>query len=185
MPGYGGYDDLCKVYSSWVLFNPHASDRNRIRRYVCSERTDEGFCDSPEILDLEEIRVIGIGDPSDADSPIMRSMDVLFWARLDRTERRRMFKEVFKLNTGDYGLERRFEDMYSSLNEEFKTHWSNIGYEKGIVQGKAEVRKEMIDAYSNTVIRLTSSMGLSLDSAMDYVPEDIAEEVRRKVESRL
>ncbi len=134
---------------------------------------------------MEEIRVIGIGDPSEADSPIMRSMDVLFWARLDRTERRRMFKEVFKLNTGDYGLERRFEDMYSSLNEEFKTHLSNVGYEKGIVQGKAEVRKEMIDAYSNTVIRLTSSMGLSLDSAMDYVPEDIAEEVRRKVESRL
>ncbi len=53
------------------------------------------------------------------------------------------------------------------------------------MQGKAEVREEMIDAYSNTVIRLTSSMGLSLDSAMDYVPEDIAEEVRRKVESRL
>ena len=163
------------------MFDPRASDRNRIRRYVCSERTDEGFCDSPEILDLEEIRVIGIGDPFEADSPMMRSMDVLFWTGLDRTERRRMFKEVFKLNTGDYGLERRFEDMYSSLNEEFKTHWSNIGYENG----RAEVRKEMIDAYSNTVIRLTSSMGLSLDSAMDYVPEDIAAEVRRKVESRL
>ena len=68
-PEWVDYGSLCKVYSAWVMLDPHADERNSVVRYRLKGESDtvDHVPEIPELDKLEIVRV-GIGDPSEAES---------------------------------------------------------------------------------------------------------------------
>jgi len=131
-----------------------------------------------------EMALRGIGGPNDAEFDEIRALDALFFTGLSYEEHERIAREVFMLGRGNDIL-RRGDTIYWSMNEELKNHWMEIGAEKGRKEGwkegREEVRREIYDAlvsrYSDSVMAMMSK-GLSLETALPYVSEDIREDVR-------
>jgi hypothetical protein len=68
-PEWVDYGSLRKVYSAWVMLDPHADERNSVVRYRLKGESDtvDHVPEIPELDKLEIVRV-GIGDPSEAES---------------------------------------------------------------------------------------------------------------------
>ncbi len=191
-PDWKGYGSVRKVYSAWVLLDPHADERNSVVSYSISGRVKTLLHKPvPSGSDLLEVVMVGIGDPKDAESPESEALDLLFWKGIWDDERELTLRKVFKLSAEDDIILLDGRGICMSLDEEFREHWTGVGYNlgladgetKGEVRGEAKARIRMIDAYVVSVRRVMDDMGASLESAMSIVPSDIADEVRARLES--
>ena len=189
-PEWADYGSLCKVYSAWVMLDPHADERNSVVRYRLKGELDtvDHIPEIPQLDKLEIVR-IGIGDPSEAESQESYILDLLFWTGRWDEERELTLREVFKLSAKDDILLVDSRGVNMNLDEEFVEHWTSIGEARGEAIGEArgearekeKARVRMIEAYAFSVRRVMEDMGATLDSAMRIVPKDIAEDVRNLV----
>ena len=101
-PLWEGYEGLRKVYSVWIVFNPHASERNTVIRHRFQPLQDTGtpLMKFPP-CDFCEIVTVNIGNPDEAGSEELESLDLLFYDDMEEGERLGRLRTVFKINADD------------------------------------------------------------------------------------
>ena len=201
LPGWKGYSSTCKVFAIWVLFEPHRTERNAVVRHRMEGAVESRLHrPTPESLDLIDLVTVGIGHPDDAETEDMRSFDALFYKKIGRRKQERILKEAFKLSPKD-GLLILTRGWRMSLDKEFENHWKRIGrkegvaigvekgvaigVEKGVAKGRAEEREKTVEMYADSVLAIMKEKGDSLEDSMRYVPSQISNLVRKRVEDRL
>ncbi len=198
-PLWEGYEGLRKVYSAWIVFNPHASERNTVIRHRFQPLQDTG---TPlmklQPCDFCEIVTVNIGDPDETESEELRSLDLLFYDDMEEQKRLEGLRTVFKIDANDSIL-RRAKGMHMNLDEQYIEHWKEIGLEQGIQegmekgmqkgiqegveQGRAEERRKTVLLLANSVKAVVKYTGLDLDGAISMmgVPADMAEDVKSEI----
>ncbi len=183
-PEWDGYGSLCKVYSAWIMLDPHADERNSVVRCRLVDFSEtKRHVPAHEDVDFIEIVRIGIGDPADAESEEGRILDALFWNGGQGEDCEKILREAFKLTSeGDTILTNR-GGIHVSMDQELRDPWTEIGREEGRIEERAASHARMVDSYVISVRKGMSERGVSLDYAMSFVPEEMAEEVRSCIES--
>ncbi len=180
------YYDMADTYSIWVLMDPPKRMRNKIRHIGLSERAVHGDADPPlPFRGIQNIVVIGIGDPEDDGVPVMLKMlDWMMCEGYSRDERRKglmglgltvtkdMEDNILRMNSIDEDRDRRMRD---AGREEGRA----LGREEGKVEGRIEEKMILIPVLADTVRALMEDNGLSVEEAFvrARIPEDIRDDI--------
>ena len=93
------YDDICKVYSIWVLMNVAEYEKNSIVEYTIDEhRVVGGFRAEKDQYDILTMIVLALGDEQNTDWAVLKLLDTIFTLNESGLELRRRLKDEFKIN---------------------------------------------------------------------------------------
>lgn len=149
------YSKIKKVYSIWVCKNPPKNRRNTINRYSIKEENLVGNVkEAIENYDLLSAVMICLGThDEEADTGILKLLEVLLSSKRKAEEKKRILKEEF------------FIQMDSALESEV-TLMCNLSKgvrEEGIQQGIQQGRQETL---MESIANLMRSMKLTCEQAM-------------------
>ncbi|MBE6513647.1 MAG: hypothetical protein E7Z69_00735 [Thermoplasmata archaeon] len=168
------YYDMADTYSIWVLMDPPKRMRNKIRHIGLSERAVHGDADPPlPFRGIQNIVVIGIGDPEDDGVPVMLKMlDWMMCEGYSRDERRKGLMGLGLTVTKD--MEDNILRM-NSIDEDRDRRMRDAGRE----EGRAEERKILMPVLASTVRAFMEDNGLSVEEAVvrARIPEDIRDDI--------
>jgi predicted transposase YdaD len=148
--------------------------RNKIRHIGLSERAVHGDADPPlPFRGIQNIVVIGIGDPEDDGVPVMLKMlDWMMCEGYSRDERRKGLMGLGLTVTKD--MEDNILRM-NSIDEDRDRRMRDAGRE----EGRAEERKILMPVLASTVRAFMEDNGLSVEEAVvrARIPEDIRDDI--------
>ena len=128
------YDDLKKVYSIWICFNPPAYIGNAISRYTMGkEDLLPGIPDEKRAYDkLEIVQICLREDLDQKDDELIRMLNILFSSRKSKEEIKRELEEDYGITMDDgYGRE---IDTMCNLSYMFEERGMKTGMERGIAE---------------------------------------------------
>ena len=129
------YDDLKKVYSIWICFNPPAYIGNAISRYTMGkEDLLPGIPDEKRAYDkLEIVQICLREDLDQKDDELIRMLNILFSSRKSKEEIKRELEEDYGITMDDgYGRE---IDTMCNLSYMFEERGMKRGMERGMKTG--------------------------------------------------
>ena len=129
------YDDLKKVYSIWICFNPPAYIGNAISRYTMGkEDLLPGIPDEKRAYDkLEIVQICLREDLDQKDDELIRMLNILFSSRKSKEEIKRELEEDYGITMDDgYGKE---IDTMCNLSYMFEERGMKRGMERGMKTG--------------------------------------------------
>jgi hypothetical protein len=164
--------------------------RNKIRHIGLSERAVHGDADPPlPFRGIQNIVVIGIGDPEDDGVPVMLKMlDWMMCEGYSRDERRKglmglgltvtkdMEDNILRMNSIDEDRDRRMRD---EGREEGRALGREEGRALGRAEAKAEMRSVLVSVLTNVARALMEDHGWTVEEALarlnvpDYVRDDV------------
>ena len=192
------YYDMADTYSIWVLMDPPNRMRNKIRHIRLSEQAVYGDPDPPlPFRGIQNIVVIGVGDPRDDGAPVMLKMlDWMMCEGYNKDERRKglmglgltvtkdMEDNILRMNSIDEDRDRRMRDEGREEGRaQGREEGRAQGREEGREEGRIEERMILMPALINTVRALMEDNGLSVEEAV--IRARISEDVRDDIISAL
>lgn len=174
------YEDLCKVYCGWIVFDPRIDERNSVVRYTL-QATSEGRDTKPTPFDPMEIVVVGIGPPDEALSEGAYALDMMFYDDIEEEKRMSSLEELFKIDINDV-IMGNVRWIHMSLDEEFMEHWKSVGIQEGMAEG----RRNLIAYLSMITKKMMDRDGATFDETARLleIPQDVSDEVRKEVLSQ-
>ncbi len=116
-------------------------------------------------------------------------LSTVFAKDMDVSEKSRKLNEVYNIEMDDV-LMTGLKGISMTMEEEYREYLINEGRKKGFEEGKQEgnlegrnqTLSEIIEELSIKV-RLAMDHGMSVEDAMEFVPDSIYEDVRKRVEA--
>lgn len=131
------YNNLCKVYSIWICFDPPEYIANTITRFKVAKEDVVGEAIIPEVdYNLMESVIIRLG--SEEGAPNTKIYDLLYALFGNKTSSEKISK-LRELGYEGTSLEREAETMIN-----FSERTLEQGYKKGIEQGVEQGQKAML-----------------------------------------
>ncbi len=160
------YEKIKKVYSIFICMAPPQKRQNSITRYRLTEENLVGNVkEAVKNYDLLSVVILCLGGPDSANyDGVLKLLDVLLSSEAGVAEKRQILQDDFDI------------PMTETLEAEVQTmcNLSQGVEEKGRMKGRAEGHAEgMMEGFLSSIRNLMSTMGWSMDQAMDAlrVPE--------------
>lgn len=157
------YSKIKKVYSIWVCKNPPKNRRNTINRYSIKEENLVGNVkEAVENYDLLSAVMICLGThDEEADTGILKLLEVLLSSERKAEEKKRILKEEFFIQM-DAALESEVTLM-CNLSKGVREEGIQQGIQQGIQKGIQQGRREML---MESIVNLMGAMKLTGEQAM-------------------
>ena len=138
------YDDVKKVYSIWICFNPPTYIGNAISRYsMKKEDLLPGIPDEKSAYDkLEVIQICLREDMDEKDDALIQMLNTLFSSRKSKEEIKRELSDKYGISM-DNGYGREVDEM-CNLSDMFEERGMKRGMERGIERGVTKVASNLI-----------------------------------------
>ena len=155
------YDDLKKVYSIWICFNPPAYIGNAISRYTMGkEDLLPGIPDEKRAYDkLEIVQICLREDLDQKDDELIRMLNILFSSRKSKEEIKRELEEDYGITMDDgYGRE---IDTMCNLSYMFEERGMKRGMERGMKTGMERGMKTGMERGMKTGMKTGMERGIA------------------------
>ena len=166
------YDKIKKVCSIWLCKNPPEKRKNTINRYsITEEKLVGNATEAVENYDLlSAVMLCMSGESENADSGILKLLEVLLSSEREADEKKKILQEEFSIE-----MDRTFESEVQLM-----CNLSKGVEEKGRREGRQEGRQEGVIL---SLMNLMKNMKLTKEQAMGAlgIPESEREEYTREL----
>jgi|GEM_PF-6402279 len=104
---------------------------------------------------------------------------------MDVSEKSRKLNEVYNIEMDDV-LMTGLKGISMTMEEEYREYLINEGMKKGFEEGRQEGRDQILsEIIEESIAKVRSAMdrGMSMEDAMQIVPDSIYEDVRKRLEA--
>ncbi len=185
---YGG---LARALFYWIVVHPRKADRGTVRLRETTDTILDSRGGETQVPSQSRARIVEVNichPDAVGDVEPLRFLCTMFFPGISPGERKRRLKEEYNIVIQGW-MEQDLEGLsYMGYSEELiegriRTERFDAR-EEGIAKGREEERKEaraeMVRSYAKTVAGMLSK-GLTLEEAMELIPKEISEDVRRSV----
>lgn len=162
------YEDIKKVYSIWICMQAPGGNRNSITRYTIKEENLVGNVKRDlNDYDLMTVIMIALGNENDQNyQGIIKLLDVLFSTESSSIQKKQILQDEFQINMTK-NMKSEVEDM-CNLSQGIEERGIAIGEERGIVIGKMETLKNLMNSTGWDMKKVMEMMGMDAEEQEKY-----------------